>query len=147
MQTLPTTLSLALTILDTHLFLIDEMLPHTRNTTWSIHPSGPLNTSAVCIFLNVVLFIFWRLETILIFFIFLYSCLISSVQSEAELQSSSAGGDQHQLVSQLLARLLQLGCERRLFHLGSNYLFSIFLIESQSKHFNELYIFIILAWN
>ena len=70
------------------------------------------------------------------FFIFLYSCLISSVQSEAELQSSSAGGDQHQLVSQLLARLLQLGCERRLFHLGSNYLFSIFLIESQSKHFN-----------
>ena len=146
MQTLPTTLSLALTILDTHLFLIDEMLPHTRSTTWSIHPSGPLNTSAVCIFLNVVLFIFWRLERDHSdFFIFLYSCLISSVQSEAELQSSSAGGDQHQLVSQLLARLLQLGCERRLFHLGSNYLFSIFFIESQSKHFNELYIFIILA--
>ena len=79
------------------------------------------------------------------FFLFLYSCLISSVQSEAELQSSSAGGDQHRLVSQLLARLLQLGCERRLFHLGSNYLFSIFFIESQSKHFNELYIFIILT--
>ena len=118
MQTLPTTLSSALTILDTHLFLIDEMLPH-----WSIHPSGPLNTSAGCIFLNVVLFIFWRLEIILIFFYyFIYSCFISSVQSEVC----------HHYRGQQSCRLLQLGCERRLFPLGSYYyLFSIFFIESK----------------
>ena len=66
------------------------------------------------------------------FFLFLYSCLISSVQSEVC----------HYYRGQQSCRLLQLGCERRLFPSGSYNLFSIFFIESQSKHFNELYIFI-----
>ena len=89
MQTLPTTLSSALTILDTHLFLIDEMLPH-----WSIHPSGPLNTSAVSIFLNVVLFIFWRLEIILIFFYYfsLVLSLLSRVKSAIITEVSRVAG-------------------------------------------------------
>ena len=89
MQTLPTTLSSALTILDTHLFLIDEMLPH-----WSIHPSGPLNTSAGCIFLNVVLFIFWRLEIILIFFYYfsLVLSLLSRVKSAIITEVSRVAG-------------------------------------------------------
>ena len=118
MQTLPTTLSSALTILDTHLFLIDEMLPH-----WSIHPSGPLNTSAGCIFLNVVLFIFWRLETILIFFYYfsLVLSLLSRVKSAIITEVSRVAGYCNSGVK-----------EDSSLSLGSYYyLFSIFFIESK----------------